>query len=400
MHLWAIILAAGRGERLSRAAGGERKQFLPLEGAPLFWRSVRTFARIPEVQGCVLVLPPDDFDRARSLATDCLAADAPGIPLRFVAGGARRQDSVAAGLSVLPGPCDAVLVHDSARPFASPALVARLVDALAAGAPAAIPGLAVTDTIKRVNPDQTVAETPDRARLVAVQTPQAFTLAVLRQAHESAASNGIEATDDAMLVECLGQPVTVVPGEAGNVKITNPEDLALLAADKPAASPVAISGYGYDVHRYGPGRPMVLAGVPIPGAPEVVAHSDGDVLLHAVTDALLGCLGAGDIGEHFPDTDPRYDNAPSSILLAAVMDQARTAGLTLTHADVTLIAQVPKVSPHKAQIRAQLARMLGLPEASVNVKATTEEGLGFTGEKKGIKAVALVSALKPAPDNS
>jgi 2-C-methyl-D-erythritol 4-phosphate cytidylyltransferase/2-C-methyl-D-erythritol 2,4-cyclodiphosphate synthase len=398
MHLWAIILAAGRGERLARAAAGERKQFLRHGGAPLFWRSARTLARIPEMKGLILVLPPDDFDRATALVDECTAAENLGLPMHLTPGGARRQDSVAAGLDRLPRPCDAVLVHDSARPFASPALITRLIDALTAGSPAVIPGLPVTDTVKRLNADSTVAETPDRARLVAVQTPQAFDLDTLRRAHELARREQIEATDDAMLVERLGSPVTVVPGEISNVKITNPEDLALLA-DAKTPPPVPVAGYGYDVHRYGPGRPMVLAGVPMPGAPQVIAHSDGDVLLHAVTDALLGCLGGGDIGEHFPDTDPRFDNVASSILLAHVVDQARAAGLTLTHADVTLVAQVPKISPHKAQIRAQLARMLGLPEASVNVKATTEEGLGFTGEKKGIKAVALVSALKPAPAN-
>jgi 2-C-methyl-D-erythritol 4-phosphate cytidylyltransferase/2-C-methyl-D-erythritol 2,4-cyclodiphosphate synthase len=194
------------------------------------------------------------------------------------------------------------------------------------------------------------------------------------------------------MVELAGGTIRVVPGETANLKITNPEDLRVLAAPTPA--PVPCTGFGYDVHAYGGTRPMVLGGMPIAGAPLVKAHSDGDVLLHALCDAILGCLGLGDIGEHFPDSDKKFDNISSAILLSEVMDKARHMGLTVTHVDLTVIAQTPRLSPHKAGIRANVARLMELSDHQVNVKATTEEHLGFTGRKEGIKAVAVVTAAR------
>jgi 2-C-methyl-D-erythritol 2,4-cyclodiphosphate synthase len=214
--------------------------------------------------------------------------------------------------------------------------------------------------------------------------------ALLDAAHARAGE--AEATDDAALAEGLC-PVAVVPGEEGNVKITTPADLDLLRAETRLWPCV---GYGYDVHRYGEGRPMVLGGVPIPGAPQVVAHSDGDVLLHALADAVLGCFGGGDIGLHFPDTDPRWSGANSAVLLQETLAMAQAAGLSLEQADLTIVAQIPKIAPHREAIAANVAHLLGLERSRVNVKATTEEGLGFTGEKKGIKAVAVVTATRSA----
>jgi len=395
MSLWAIVLAAGSGSRLASAGIGVRKQFLEYEGAPLFWRSLATLSRLPEMAGLVAVFPPEASGAAEDALKGLLARSPLGLPCRTALGGARRQDSVAAGLAALPREASAVLVHDAARPFLTPDLAARLADALAGGARAVIPGLAVADTIKAVDADGIVVATPERASLRAVQTPQGFDLALLRAAHARAASEGWEATDDAMLVERLGEPVLVIGGEPGNVKITNPEDLRLLAREE-SAVPVSVTGFGYDVHKFGPGRPFVLGTVPIPGAPEIVAHSDGDVLLHALMDAILGCLGEGDIGRLFPDTDAAFENASSAILLDEVLELARAKGCRLMHADLTIIAQIPKVSPHRARIREAVARLLDLPPERVNLKATTEEGLGFTGEKKGIKCVAVVTALTPA----
>lgn len=392
MNAWAIVLAAGSGSRMADAGLAERKQFLPLGGRPLYWASARTLARVPRLKGLVLVFPPSELAARCAELDDILAAEPLGAPCRSVAGGERRQDSVAAALAALPRDCAAVLVHDAARPFASAGLASRLLDALEAGEEAVIPGVPLKDTVKRVAGGR-VAGTPPRAELVAVQTPQAFRLSLLREAHAAAAREGWDVTDDAMLAERLGRPVAVVPGEEDNVKITTPEDLRLLAGANPAPLPCA--GWGYDVHKYGPGRPMKLGGVPIPGGPEVVAHSDGDVLLHAVTDAVLGCLGAGDIGAHFPDTDPANAGLESAIFLNEAMLLADKAGLILTHADVTVIAQVPKLAPHRDQIRDSLARLLRLSVARVNVKFTTEEGLGFTGQKLGIKAAACVSGLLP-----
>lgn len=236
-----------------------------------------------------------------------------------------------------------------------------------------------------------MASTLPRARLAAVQTPQGFQLELLRLAHGHALQEGLSVTDDAALLEALGHAVHIIPGEAANVKITRPEDLALLEEKQEQARPR--TGLGYDVHRYGPGRPMKLGGVVIPGGPQVLAHSDGDVLLHALMDALLGCAGLGDIGQHFSDKDARFEGISSALLLDHVLDMTRAAGLTLCHADLTVVAQTPRLAPFREEIRKNVARLLSLPTALVNLKATTEEGLGFTGRAEGVKAYAVVSAL-------
>lgn len=399
---WAMILAAGSGTRLAPATGGERKQFLRLEGAPLYWRSARTFAAQPGLRGLVFVFPPEERAAREAELTECLYAEPLGLPWKVAEGGARRQDSVRNGLAALPRACAAVLVHDAARPFASAALVRRVLDALDAGAAGVVPALAVTDTIKRVDADGGVLETLRRSELRAVQTPQGFDRAVLDLAHERAAAEGWDVTDDASMVERLAAvgecgPVRTVEGEEGNVKITTPADLELL---RKTSAPEPVSGWGYDVHRYrlapedGPARPMVLGGEPIPDAPEILAHSDGDVLLHALTDAILGCCAGGDIGELFPDTDPANANQSSAVFVREALALARERGVRLVHADLTVIAQTPRLGPHKERIRVNVERLLELAPGSVNVKATTEEKLGFTGEKKGLKAVACVSALR------
>ncbi len=397
MTPWAVILAAGSGSRLAAAGLTTAKQYIPFGGRPLFWHGARTFARVPAMAGLVFVFPEAELASSRDMVASLTDAEDLGLPWTAVAGGERRQDSVAAGLAALPKGCDAVLVHDAARPFASAELVQALLDALESGRKtghvAAVPGIPVTDTIKSVAPGQglpVVTGTPDRAGLMAVQTPQAFSLDILRRAHQAAAQGGWDVTDDASMVERLGRPVAVVPGEPGNVKITTPEDLAMLHAP---AAPQPRTGWGYDVHRFGPGRPMRLGGVPIPGAPEVIAHSDGDVLLHALTDAVLGLFGGGDIGRLFPDTDAANEGLESGVFLDTALNLAAKAGVRVVHADVTLVAQAPRLAPWMDQIRDNLVRLLALAPQAVNVKATTEEGLGFTGRKEGIKAVACVTAL-------
>ncbi|MFW5489876.1 MAG: 2-C-methyl-D-erythritol 4-phosphate cytidylyltransferase [Desulfovibrio sp.] len=399
MNIWAVVLAAGKGTRLAQAADGQRKQYLQYRGAPLFWASARTFAAMPVVKGVVFVFSPEDIENSRKMLAGLVGRDNLGLPWLVAEGGERRQDSVRNGLDVLPRECTHVLVHDSARPFATPRMISRLVDALVNGEQAVIPGIPVTDTIKILNHD-VVCHTPLRHDLCAVQTPQAFELDFLRQVHEKARQHGWDVTDDAMLVEQCEGRVYVVEGEAGNIKITNPEDLRLLRREngEQAMQKLPVSGFGYDVHRYmdpqdPKARPMILGGFPIPGAPGVAAHSDGDVLLHALADAVLGCVGLGDIGGLFPDTDPQYDNASSGMLLAEVMERARAEGFEPTHADLTIIAQAPRLSQHRECIRKSVAHHLGLTPRQVNVKATTEEKLGFTGRKEGIKAVALVNGL-------
>ena len=393
---WAVVLAAGSGSRLAAALQGRAKQFEPFDGAPLYWRSAQVFAQSGAVGGIVLVFPEAVREAEAARIAALPAGDDLGIPWLAVAGGPQRQDSVRLGLAAVPRGVHHVLIHDAARPFVSAALVRRVCAELAGGAPAVIPGLAVTDTIKLVDraAPELVAETLPRHLLRAVQTPQGFDAALLREAHERARAGDAPATDDAALMESCGHPVRIIPGEAENVKITNPEDLAHLRGSAPA--PLPCNGMGYDVHRFGGARPLMLGGVEITGAPGVLAHSDGDVLLHALMDAILGCASLGDIGQHFPDSDPALAGISSALLLDRVLELAQGAGLELCHVDMTLVAQKPRLAPWREEIRANVARLLGLTREQVNLKATTEEGLGFTGRGEGIKAWALVSALRMA----
>jgi len=399
MTVWTILLAAGSGSRMKAAGLSAKKQFLDAGGEPVFWKSACAFSRVAGISGMVFALPPDEKD-AMTAAVAGLDAKSPlGLEWTCVAGGERRQDSLENALAALPRDCTHVLVHDAARCFVTPEVITRVVEALRGGAEAVIPAVAVKDTIKEVR-HGVVAATPDRSRLMAVQTPQGIELSVLKRGFEAARRDNLTVTDDAGLAEALGLPVHVVEGSEDNVKITTPEDLRLLGR---TSAQVAIPrvGFGYDVHRYATPdtpedastRPMVLGCAPIPGAPRVIAHSDGDVLLHALADALLGCLCQGDIGQHFPDTDPKYSGVASSILVSEVMAKFAPAGLTLTHVDLTVVAQIPKVGPHREHIRRNVAGLLGLPQDRVNVKATTEEKLGFTGEKLGIKAYATATAI-------
>ena len=393
MHCWSIILAAGSGTRLSSATSGVKKQFLEWKGAPLFWHSAVTFSHTARVRGIIFAFPESDIEEAKQQLSELDFGRRLGLPWKIVAGGERRQDSVYNALQALPSKCDHVLVHDAARPFFSAALTNRIIDTLTDEIQAVVPAIPVTDTIK-VTENNIISHTLDRSTLRACQTPQGFEKDMLINVHNQCRSEGWEVTDDASIVEQAGLSVQIVDGESTNNKITNPEDLTMLeSVTKPA--PVPVTGWGYDVHRYGTGRPMKLGGVPIQGGPEVVAHSDGDVLLHALCDALLGCMGDGDIGEHFPDSSAEFDNISSGVLLNEVLDKFLQRGYTLTHVDLTIIAQVPRLVPWKTQIKKNICRLLKLEQHQVNVKATTEEKLGFTGEKKGIKAVAVVTALRP-----
>lgn len=395
MHTWALLLAAGQSSRIAAACPGVRKQFLLWQNAPLFWHSAVMLSRVSRMRGIIFVFPEDMLEEATAMVRELDAGRALGIPWKAVSGGARRQDSVASGLGQLPAECDTVLVHDAARPFASASLTNSILDALEAGAEGVVPALAVTDTIKVVE-DGAVLSTPDRTKLVAVQTPQGFSLQALLGAHRHCAEKALAVTDDASMLELLGQhTVITVEGEASNIKVTHPEDLTMLHSSEKKNMQVPCVGWGYDVHRFGSdGRPMKLGGVPIAGGPGVIAHSDGDVLLHALTDAVLGCMGLGDIGMLFPDTDAAYDNADSAVMLNEVLEKARNAGLLITHVDLTIITQIPRITPWRDQIHKNICRITRLDASSVNLKATTEEKLGFTGEKKGIKAVAAVTALR------
>jgi 2-C-methyl-D-erythritol 4-phosphate cytidylyltransferase/2-C-methyl-D-erythritol 2,4-cyclodiphosphate synthase len=382
----AIVVAAGRG---SRAGGTLPKQYQCLAGEPVIRRSLALFAGHPSVALVQPVIHPEDAALYASAAggLDLL----PPIP-----GGASRQASVKAGLEALEahGP-DIVLVHDAARPFASPALVAR---AVAAGedAGAAIPALAVTDTVKTVDPADQVTATLDRAPLRLVQTPQAFRFAPLLAAHRRAAAAGRDDfSDDAALAEWAGLKVSVFAGEQSNMKLTNADDFARAEAAQFAALSDLRTGSGYDVHAFGPGDQVTLGGIAIPYPRGLSGHSDADVALHALVDAILGALAEGDIGQHFPPSDPQWRGAASDRFFRYAVERVRARGGRIAHLDLTVVCEAPRIGPHRDAMRARIAAIAGLTIDRVAVKATTSEKLGFTGRGEGIAAFATATVRLP-----
>ncbi|MFO7876382.1 MAG: 2-C-methyl-D-erythritol 4-phosphate cytidylyltransferase [Desulfovermiculus sp.] len=385
MHIWTLLLASGQGARMRGQES--KKQFLLWKKRPLYWHCALTLASVSAVHGLIITFPLDELEERRAELHELWQTDALGVEYTSCSGGSSRQESVAKALSCLPAECTHILIHDAARPFVRPPLIQAVITALASGATAAVPALPVTDTIKEQTGDR--VQTLDRTSLYAVQTPQGFTRDAVCQAHTRALEQGWKGTDDASLVERLGFPIQLIPGAAENIKITTNQDLKMLQEPEHDFRRNC-TGWGYDVHRFGPGRTMKLGGVPIANGPEVEAHSDGDVLLHALIDAVLGCMGQGDIGDFFPDSDPGYENASSGVLLAETLDLAARHGLCIDHVDLTVISQIPKIGPWKHQIKKNVHTLLGLSPQQVNIKATTEEHLGFTGSKQGIKAVAQV----------
>lgn len=384
METIGLVVAAGRGRR---AGGAIPKQYADLGGRAVLHRAASALARHPRLAAVRVVIHPDD----RALydaATDGLALLDP------VAGGATRQDSVRLGLeSLVPLAPARVLVHDGARPFLDAAVITRVCAALDT-APAALAAVPLTDTLKRAT-DGLVRATLPREDLWRAQTPQGFHFAPLLAAHRAHA--GADLSDDAALAERAGLAVRLVAGDPRNVKITSAEDLAL-ARRRLAASAETRVGQGFDVHRLGLGDHVMLCGLHIAHERGLIGHSDADVALHALTDAVLGALGAGDIGEHFPPSDPRWRGAPSALFLAHAAGLVQAAGGVILHTDVTVICERPKLAPHKAQMRARLAAILGLTPDRVSVKATTSEGLGFTGREEGIAAQAVATIRLPARD--
>ena len=317
--------------------------------------------------------------------------------LRPVLGGETRQASVLAGLEALASISpDIVLVHDAARPFVSARLIDDAIAAVAGGVAAAIPGTPVVDTIKVVDARGRVVGAPDRAGLRAVQTPQAFVFAALLDAHRRAAAGGVAGlTDDAAVMEWAGHPVTVFPGEAGNVKLTLPEDFDAAERRMQAAMNDVRVGQGYDVHAYTEGDHVWLGGVRIAHDRGVLAHSDGDVVLHAATDAILGALADGDIGSHFPPNDPQWRGASSDRFLAHAAGLLAARGGRLAMLDVTVVCEAPRVGPHREAMRERMAAILGVGADRIAVKATTSEKMGFTGRREGLAALAVATLRLP-----
>jgi 2-C-methyl-D-erythritol 4-phosphate cytidylyltransferase/2-C-methyl-D-erythritol 2,4-cyclodiphosphate synthase len=377
----AVLVGAGSGRRM----GGRRKAFLELAGRPLIERAAGRLAAAPEVGPVVLVLHADDLERGRALVGRC------GI-VAAVPGGERRSDSVLAGLAALPA-CEVVLIHDAARPLVDPAVVSR-VACVARHAGAALAACPVSDTLKRAG-GTAVRETVDRQGMWAAQTPQGFRREIYEELARRAAAEGLELTDDAAVLEHYGRTVELVPSTAGNLKITTPEDLALAGALLGAGGDAMRAGSGYDVHLLEPGRKLVLGGVEVPAEAGAVAHSDGDVLCHAVMDALLGAAALGDIGTHFPDSDGRWRGARSLELLRQVGGQLAAAGFRPVNVDATVMLERPRLGALKAAMAANLAAALGLATSAVSVKAGTNEGLGDIGAGRAVACLATAAVETP-----
>lgn len=394
----AIVPAAGAGVRME---ADRPKQFRPLGDRPLLVHTLQRLSDSPLIETVVVVVPADWVAKARSELIEPYGLAKVGA---VVAGGAERQDSVAAGLEALGPEVDLVVVHDGVRPFVTEAMIADVVEAARATG-AAVAAIPVAETVKRVA-DGAVVETVSRDGLYRVQTPQAFRREVLAEALERARAEGVVGTDEAALVERFGRPVRVVAGSAVNLKVTSPEDWSLAESilsslgRSASASKAAREGtermslrvgMGYDVHRFASGRPLILGGVVVPSDRGLEGHSDADVLVHAVCDALLGAAGAGDIGRHFPDTDPTYAGANSLDLLREVGAIVARRGFRPLNVDATVVLQEPKLKDFLPAMEANIAETLGIDPTLVNIKATTTEGLGFVGQGEGVAAYAAAT---------
>jgi len=355
----------------------------------LLEHALSTFAKSPGIAFVQPVIRSQDLALVRTL-TDGINI------LEPVSGGVTRQASVRAGLEALLARApEIVLVHDAARPFASADLIARAIEA-ARKTGAAVPALPVADTVKRVSDAGVIEETLDRNSIRLVQTPQAFAFAALLEAHRRAAAQGRhDFTDDAALAEWAGMTVSVFAGEPGNIKFTTPEDFARAETMQSAALADVRTGSGLDVHAFGPGDHVTLGGVRIPHPQALTGHSDADVALHALTDAILGALADGDIGAHFPPSDPQWRGASSDRFLTFAVERVQARGGRIAHLDLTIVCEAPRIGEHRDRMRANIANLAGIDIERVGVKATTSEKLGFTGRGEGIAAYATATIRLP-----
>ena len=379
----ALVVAAGRG---SRFGGDLPKQYASLAGKPVLRHALAAYQRHPRIAAVQAVIHPDDrdlYDRA-----------AAGLDLpEPVPGGAARQDSVVLGLMALASRRPRrVLIHDGARPLVSAAVIDRVLAALE-HTPGAIAALPVNDTLKRAGTGDAIAETVPRAGLWRAQTPQGFHYGAILAAHEAARGQAL--TDDAAVAERAGLAVTLVEGAPENIKVTTQEDLMQAELWLSGGTQETRVGQGFDVHRFGPGDHVTLCGIEVPHEAGLLGHSDADAGLHALTDAVLGALGAGDIGQHFPPSDPKWRDAASGLFVEHAVGLVAARGGRVVHADITLICERPKVGPHRAAMADRVAQLLGIEAERVSIKATTTEGLGLTGRREGLAAQAVATLSLP-----
>lgn len=394
-----ILAAAGSGRRMGL---GTNKAFLLLEGLPVIVHNLHQVSQAAEVKRAIIVVRPDELAEGTAILQRYENLYFPGLSWQITAGGRERQDSVFNALCLVKDDEEFVAVHDGARPFATPDIFAR-VFAAAQKSGAAVAGVPVKDTTKLVDVEGRVVTTLERSKLRAIQTPQIFRTQLLKQAYEMLRREKIDVTDDAGAVELLGMPVVVAEGSYANNKITTPDDLVWAKAllYKGEENPVQDDrnltmrvGSGFDVHCLVAERKLILCGVQVPYELGLAGHSDADVAVHALMDAMLGSVALGDIGQHFPDTDEKYKGADSMVLLRHVAGLLQEKGWQVGNADITIIAQKPKLAAYREQMQNNIAAVLKIDKDAINVKATTTERLGFTGRGEGIAAQAVVTVFR------
>ena len=410
----ALIVAAGRGTRLSDPDNRQPKQYKAIAGRPVLSHTLDAFLIHPRISKIMTVIHADDT-ALYNAAVAAANLGANGTELLTALGGATRQKSVLAGLQALAGAgCELVLIHDAARPFISGKVIDGILARLDAGADGVLAAIPVVDTLKRSAEPGQRRQTVDRTGLWAAQTPQAFPFKPILTAHQNAAATGRkDFTDDTGLAEWAGMTVELSEGDPVNFKITTWQDLAraeqqvkhppMKQEDRPHPSLSELldirTGVGYDVHAFEAGDAVILGGVSIPHARRLKGHSDADVVLHAITDATLGAIGDGDIGNHFPPSDPKWKGASSDMFQMDAIDRVRKLGGRLAHIDVTIVCEEPRIGPHRQAIRENIAHICNVPVTRVSVKATTSERLGFTGRREGIAALASVTVRLPLSEN-
>jgi 2-C-methyl-D-erythritol 4-phosphate cytidylyltransferase / 2-C-methyl-D-erythritol 2,4-cyclodiphosphate synthase len=387
MKTVAIIPAGGSGKRLGSDIA---KQYLLLKSVPVLVYALNVFQKSDVINDIILVVPKDDLDSIRKQIIEKYGLTKVST---VVKGGSERQDSVRNGLEAITGPCDVVIVHDGVRPFVTEEMIARVIKAAIDSGAASI-GVPAKDTIKETADGNMVKTTLPRHNLWQTQTPQAFQYDLLCKAFAAAERDNYYGTDDASLVERIGGKVCMITGSYQNIKITTPEDLIMaesLIIEKRQEQNRCRSGLGYDSHRFALGRKLILGGVEIPHDQGLQGHSDADALTHAICDALLGMAGCGDIGRHFPDTDEAYKNISSLILLERVKQIIEAKGMIIHNIDATVITEKPKLAPYASVMATNIARTLNISETNVNIKAKTNESMGFVGRQEGIAVLATAN---------